>query len=452
MIARFEMGRSRILAVPIVVLLVGMMSSVLALDLAKWKYQAEVTIEQGASEYCALILTPDIYNAARLDLGDIRLVDAHGEQVPYVLAEPKDITERQTYNPAIINRSTNADRAAMVTLDFGEKVLKNCIEAITLGNNFRRAVRIEGSNDNVEFFTLVDRAYVFAISHDRRFGEIDLPTNDYRYLRISVWPMPEEEKSPAIETIGAFRIERKFAKRQLVEMLRIEHSEDAESNSSIHVYDLAYRRLPVSEIEMDVADDVFYRYVTVQGRDAATRKIKVDSEDSRQRFREVEVGWKRIISDTIYRYVGPDGQKHEKLVLRFPSHRAVYRYLKIAIRNYDDKPVTVESASARMIAHKIVFAAQDNVVPTLYVGSESARVPQYDLKHILSNPLQVKARIAKLSGITNNLLFGEAEEKPVAWTETHKVFLLVIMVATALVLAGFILKSFKSIQGERVEN
>lgn len=442
------MIRSRVLATAIVALLTGMVSTVFALDLAEWKYRANATIEDGAGEYCALTLTPKIYDAAKLDLGDIRLVDARGEQVPYVLAKPKDITDRQTYDPAIINRSTNGDRAAIVTLDFGKKVLKNCIEAATQGDNFRRAVRIEGSNDNVEFFTVVDRAYVFAISPDRRFGEIDLPTNDYRYLRITVWPMPEEEKSPAIETISAFRIERTLAERQPVEMLRIEHSEDVESNSSIHVYDLAYRRLPVSEIEIDVADDVFYRYVTVEGRDAATRKVKVDSEDNRQRFREVEVGWKRIISDTIYRYVRPDGQKHEKLVLRVPSHGAVYKYLKIAIKNYDDKPVTVESASARMIAHKIVFEAQDNVAPTLYVGSESARVPQYDLQRTLTNPLQVKTRIATLSRISDNPLFGEAEEKPVAWTEKHKVLLLIIMVGVALVLCVFILKSFKSIQGE----
>jgi hypothetical protein len=340
----------------------------------------------------------------------------------------------------------------MVTLDFGKQVVKNSLEVETRGNNFRRAVKIEGSSDNVEFFTLVERAYVFAISYSRRFEQVDLPANDYRYLRISVLPMAEGEKSPVINEVRAFKTERELAKRQLVEMVYVEHSEDEKSSSSIYVYDLAYRRLPVSEIELDIADDSFYRYVTLEGRDAATRKVKLDSEDNRQRFREVEVRWERIISDAIYRYTTADGEKWEKVVLRLPSERRVYRYLKITVKNYDDKPVTVRSASAKMITHKVVFAAEGNAAATLYFGSESARPPQYDLKQRLNNPLQVKARVAKLGNITDNPLFGQFEEKQIAWTEKHKVLLLIILVAMVLVLGWFILKSFKSIRSEEVQN
>ncbi|MGB2807294.1 MAG: hypothetical protein WBC22_06115, partial [Sedimentisphaerales bacterium] len=182
----------------IVVLLVGMVSYVFALDLANWKYQAQVTVEEGTDRYCRLTLTPDIYDAARLDLADIRLLDANDRHVPYVLAKPGDITDRLKYNPALINRSTNEDRAAMVTLDFGRQIVKNQIEVDTGGNNFRRPVKVEGSNDNVQFFTVVDRAFVFAVDYRTRFEKIDLPGNDYRYLRITVEPMTAEEKSPVI--------------------------------------------------------------------------------------------------------------------------------------------------------------------------------------------------------------------------------------------------------------
>lgn len=444
------MTKPRILA--IVVFLMATVTDVWGFDSTKWKFRANVTIEAGGEDYCRLTLTPDIYNSARADLGDIRLVDGRSAEVPYVLARPKDITERFRYAPAVINRSTSADGGAMVTLDFGKQVVKNCIEVTTAGDNFRRAVRIEGSNDNVEFFTVLAQAYVFAISRTNRFDKIDLPTNDYRYLRIGVQPMAEEGRSPVIEHVRAFKAERKPAKRRLVEAIQLEHDEDEKNASSIYVYDLVYRRLPITEIELNVTDDSFYRYVTLEGRNAATRKVKIDSEDNRQRFREVQVRWEIIVADTIYRYTLPDGQKHEKLVLRVPSHRAVYRYLKLAIRNYDDKPVAIESISARMIAHELVFAAEQNVGPTLYVGSESARAPGYDLGHIMTSPLQVRARMASLSGITDNPLFVPAKERPVAWTEKHKVLLLITMVAIALVLGGFILKSFRSIQSDQVQD
>ena len=446
------MIRTRIVISVTALLLTGVVNCVFAIELAEWKYKAEVTIEDGAGEYCKLTLTPDVYNAARPDLGDIRLVNTSGEQVPYVLARPKDTTEKQQYEPDVINRSTNADKAAIVTLDFGKKTVKNSIEVITEGNNFRRAVQVEGSNDNIEFFTLVEQAYVFAVTYNSRFEQVDLPKNDYRYLRITVRPMATEEKSPVIDEVRAFKTEKSFAERRSVEMALIEQKEEEKSNSSIYIYDMTYRHLPIREIELEVADDSFYRYVTIEGRDAETHEVEVYSEDNRQRTRTIEVKWERIISNTIYRYIDANGQKQQRLAVNIPSGSRVYRYLKITIKNYDDRPVIVKSASAKTIAHKIVFTNTDDVVPTLYVGSETARTPRYDLDYRLSNPLQVKARIAKLTGIFNNPFFGQIEETPTAWTEKHKVLLLIIMVVMVLVLGGFILKSFKSIQNEQVES
>lgn len=436
----------------VILLLAGVGNHAVALDLAQWQYRAEVTIEKGADEYCRLTLTPEVYNVARRDLGDVRLINAAGEQIPYVLAESKETTRRQTYEPAVINRSINAQRAALVTLDFADKTTKTSIEVVTAGNNFRRAVKVEGSNDNVEFFTLVEQAYVFAVSFNKRFEQVDLPVNDYRYLRICVSPMEAEQDSPVIGAVKASRMEPGRAEHQPVKMVLAGQSEDDKNRSSIYLYDLAYRSLPITEIELDVADEFFYRYVTVEGRDAATQKVRIDSEDSRHRFREVEVSWERIIGDAIYRYIGPDGQKRERLVLRIPLGRRIHRYLKVEIQNYDDKPVSVKSASAKMMAHEIVFESKDSAPLLLYVGSESAGMPQYDLKQRLSDPLQVSARTVRLEGITGNPLFKQAAEKPVSWTEKHKALLLTIMVGVVLVLGVFIVKSFKSIQTQQAQD
>ena len=443
------MTKSRILVT--VALLCGMAGSVFSFDSTKWEYRADVIIEDGTGEYCGLSFTPDIYNAAKVNLGDIRLVDGSGEQVPYVLAESRDITEELNYTPAMINRSTNADKAALVTLDFDEKVVKNSIEVETKGDNFRRAVKIEGSNDNVEFFTLVERAYVFAVDYDSRFSKVYLPTNDYRYLRIAVSPMAEEEQSPVIENVTASRIERMTAEQQTVEMTDVEHTEDDINNLSIYKYDIGYRRLPISEIELDVADDVFYRHITIEGRDAAKRKVKLRSEDNRERYKEVEVKWQRISSDAVYRYSEANEKTRENLVLHIPSRRSIFKHLRFVIRNYDDKPLTVKSISAKMTAHKMVFAAGDNVPLTLYVGSKLTGTPRYDLQRTLSDPLKVSTRTARLGGFVDNPLFSPVGEKALAWTEKHKVLLLIILVATALVLGGFILKSFKSIQKEQAQ-
>ncbi len=230
-----------------------------SIDTSKWQYVSEVTVEGAPGEYCALMLTPEIYNVERTELSDIRLIDRDGNQIPYVLVRDEDRTETVKYNPTILNRSTDANGNALATLDFGGQTVKNSIEVETAGDNFRRAVKVEGSNDNVQFFTIFDQAYIFAVNDKptHRFSRIDFPSNDYRYIRVTVSPMAGEETKPVINEVRAFKIEKKPAQKQVVEMIQTEHLEDANYHTSNYVYDLKFRRLPVVEIELNTDDASF---------------------------------------------------------------------------------------------------------------------------------------------------------------------------------------------------
>ena len=434
-----------------IILFVAITSNALAIDLTKWKYYSEITFDGQAGKYARVDITPEVYNAANLDMSDIRIIDSKGQQVPYVLTKPKDTTKKHKYAPNVINRSTDDRNSSLATLDFGRQTIKNSIEVETGGSNFRRAVKVEGSNNNITFFTLIEQAFVFAVENKEksRFNNIDLPTNDYRYLRITVEPMATEQESPVIKEVQVFKREKKLAKRTPIEMVYVNHTEDDKKNLSIYEYDLRFRNLPISEIQLSIADVSFYRHITVEGRNASTRKVKIDSEDNRERFREVEESWKSITSNTIYRYTTSQGRKHEKTALSIPSGKQVYRYLKITVRNYDDRPLELETASAKMITHQIVFGAGNSLNVSLYVGSESAARPKYDITRKLDKPSEVKATLARLSPVTENPLFGKVEQKPQPWTERHKVLLLIIMAVVVLALGGFILRSFKSIQSNQ---
>ena len=181
----------------------------------------------------------------------------------------------------------------------------------------------------MEFFTIFDQAYIFAVSDKppHRFSRIDLPNNDYRYIRVTVSPMAGEETKPAINEVKAFKFERKPAQKQVAEMIQTEHTEDVNYHTSNYIYDQKFRRLPVVEIELNTDDASFYRCVTIQGRDAATQKVKIDSEDNRLRFSEVEVPWYTITTDAIYRYTDVAGKKYERLALptRWGEHIQVYQ-------------------------------------------------------------------------------------------------------------------------------
>jgi hypothetical protein len=422
-----------------------------AVDLTKWKYCSQISFEDKPSGYCRMDITPDIYGVAKPDLSDIRIIDSDDRQVPYLIARPQDITSRRQYSPEIINRSVDDQKNSLVTLDFGQQTMKNSIDVKTGGSNFRRAVKIEGSNDNITFFTLVEQAFVFAVDKKERFrfSDIDMPVNDYRYLRISVSPMPGEQDSPVIQDVQAFKSERENTVRTPVDILCTNHTEDEANSLSVYEHDLVFCNLPVNEIHMSIDDESFYRHIIVEGRNALKRRIKIASEDNRERFREVNEPWCSLTGGTIYRYISAEGKKYEKITLPVYFTHA-YRYLKITIRNYDDKPLNLQAISAEMIGHKIIFTANDSTKPPLlYIGSESAVKPQYDIIHKLHNPLEVKAATAMLGAIIENPLFGKSVQKPVPWTEEHKVLLMIVLCVVVLVLGMFIFKSFKSIEAAK---
>jgi hypothetical protein len=223
-----------------VIILSATTTAISAIDLAQWKYYSAITLSGNPAEFGRMDITPEIYNVSKQDLSDIRIIDSKGQQTPYLISMPQDVISNQAYSPAIINRTIGDKKSAMATLDFGSQVMKNLIVVKTGGSTFRRAVKIEGSNNNINFFTLVEQAFVFAVDYKQqyRFGDIDLPLNDYRYLRITVEPMATEKSSPVIEDIQAFKNEQKPAERMPVDMLCVNHIEDAANNLSIYEYEI----------------------------------------------------------------------------------------------------------------------------------------------------------------------------------------------------------------------
>jgi hypothetical protein len=173
------------------------------------------------------------------------------------------------------------------------------------------------------------------------------------------------------------------------------------------------------------------------------RVWQIESEDNRERFTESPVPWNHITSDTIYNYADNAGKKHERLAVPVGSGSS-YRYIKIEIKNYDDRPIVINSASAKMIPSKIVFPTPKENTAKLYVGCDSAGSPQYDLARRLADSAQAVKAKSGLEAFVENPAFAQIANK-LPWTEQHKSIMLAVLVLVVIVLGVFIMKSMKSI-------
>lgn len=440
------MKRKRYWILAVGILWLGWQGVVWGEDWTLWSHVAEVSQPWGNEPFCRLLLSGEVYHLSRGDLADLRLVDGTGGQIPYVLYQPQDEVKKQEFRLEELNRGVMADGSAALTLDFGSQVMKDQIAVETSGTNFRRKIVVEGSNDNREFITLVDGAYVFAIpgqSGIQRFPTLRLPRNDFRYLRIRVYPMTGEEGVITIGRVTVWQEHSKRVVRQPVVMKLMVSGMEDKTKTSWQVYDLQYNHLPLVGIRLEVAEERFYRYVAIEGREQEKIQVEIRGEDNRRRYREEEVPWRHLRSGTIYRYSMTTGQVEESLRLSLQDG-AVPRYIRISIRNYDDQPLTVKSAEGEMIPHQLLFARQDEVCQ-LYTGNPLVAAPRYDLEQTLSQPTKIPAAEVTFSDMKPNPSFAIKPVKTVPWTERHKILLWVTLILIVVVLGGFIIKSWKTI-------
>jgi len=140
---------------------------------------------------------------AREDLADLRLYDASGREIPYALRTLYEVNTSNEFEARLFNRS-KAGPLSLVSLDLGENPeTHNEIRIETSGVNYRRQVRVDGSDDGETWAELASDALVFQFSSGGRTVQEDrvrYPDSRHRYLRVAVGA-DRGEDAPTISSV-----------------------------------------------------------------------------------------------------------------------------------------------------------------------------------------------------------------------------------------------------------
>lgn len=367
----------------------------------------------------AAALDAAVYDAARADLGDLRVLDDQGRAVPFVLDRAAD--DAPDRHPAAL-RDRVFDRGAFarVTLDFGRRLLKDELTLALSGDSFRRRVVVEGRDDGGPWAVLVDDAYVFAVPGrpPARYETVPLPENDFRELRVTVH---HDEGDPSrIEVRDAWTDARAGRRPREVRLpVKLQRVEDAERRETILVLHLGASGQPFRGVVLDVADARFWRGVVVEARE--------DPVPGRP------LAWRALADGAIYRHPGADGRQAESLRV-FVCGRA--RVLRLRVRNRDDEPLTVRSAAVLAPVERVVFEALPGRSYRLVYGDTRLGAPAYDLARTAGDLAAFAAAAAPAALDEPRVVeAGEAgAAKP--WTERHPALLWGGLVAVILALGA----------------
>src|SRR5262249_51012720 len=116
--------------------------------MTSWKWSADVTAPSGARGLCSVTLIGDVLESARQDLADLRLVDGGGREIPFAVRIRRNVDQTSRVEAKVFNKATAPGLVSELTVDLGEDPGPHNEAVIeTAGENFRRQVEIEGSDD-----------------------------------------------------------------------------------------------------------------------------------------------------------------------------------------------------------------------------------------------------------------------------------------------------------------
>jgi hypothetical protein len=311
-----------------------------------------------------------VFDGARVDLGDLRLDDPAGKEVPYALRVRRPEHRDEAIPAREFNRSQAPEGASEVTLDLGENPGEHNTVAVQMpGTNYRRHAALQASDDGKQWRALgaknlIRFSALRQVVDDR---QLIYPVSRFRYLRVRIEPDPVADGESQPVQIGSLVVRRTVevpgefldlpARSEPREAVRAD-----DGPGSAWSIALGGDHVPCERLTIDVAatNVEFVRNYIVEAGGAAA--------DADQPLVRVGQGlWRRRA-----------GERPVPQHADFPEVTA--SRLRLVVTDYRNPPLELRAASFRMAAREVVFADPGPGITSLrlYYGNPRAEPPGYD--------------------------------------------------------------------------
>lgn len=322
---------------------------------------------KGISEQWHTIELPDeLFAHSKQNLSDIRIYGITAEkdtlETPYRLRLSKAHDSRKDVRFKVINRTRN-NEGYFFTFEIPTQETINHLEMVFVQQNFDWQIRLEGSHNQREWFTLTEDYRILSIKNqftDFSFTKINFPESKFRYLRLFI----DSRETPELTMVHITQNEHTNGAFKTFPIQKIKRKELKKTKQSeIDIY--LTRPVAVSRIQLEVGDSInFYRNMTVK---YLTDSIKT------------EKGW-HYQYQTLTRGVLNSIEENK---FKFKSTTA--QQLKILIDNRDNRPLKIDTITVSGYKHNIDVLLRTPARYFLVYGNKQATKPSYDIERFTDN-------------------------------------------------------------------
>ncbi len=235
-------------------LLVGVMIARAALAQPQWRAAVPSVDRSGLH---AIVLAPELIGLSRTDLGDLRLVDSTGNDVPFVLRRSSAGPVHSRFVPYTLLRNEVLPKSTVVELERPADRQLDELHIWIRPVDVKKHVRITGSDDRERWYMVKDEHVVTQGARGdppHQVLLVDLPRSDYRFFRIAL----NDSLTDPMQILGVGHFAEEAARAQYTATAI--KWEQHDSASFTHLRITAPHPLPVERIVYAVQDTVpFHR-------------------------------------------------------------------------------------------------------------------------------------------------------------------------------------------------
>ncbi|CAN5475816.1 hypothetical protein BH09BAC3_BH09BAC3_34550 [soil metagenome] len=307
-------------------------------------------------------LPPEVIEHTQSDFRDIRIYRINNTdtiEVPFLLKVKDDKITETTISKPVINKS-NKDGKLYITLEM-KKERVNHIHLDFSENNFDGLVTIEGSDNQEEWFSILEKRRILSINDqdvDFNFTSLNFPMSNYGFLRLQIEAnKPLDFQSASLKKIET--IPGKTSSKQLTWSARIDKKVKHTAT------EISFQRMSlINQIKVDItSDNDYYRPFTLE--------ILRDSVKSEQ-------GW------LFYYDVVANGYLTSTDSSAITFQPVKTKKLRLIIRNFDNPTVNIKNI--KVSGPDVVLIAKINPGENLLMYDDPRlQAPHYDLSYFENN-------------------------------------------------------------------
>jgi hypothetical protein len=389
-----------------------------------------VPLATGQAGRCDFLVTPALFDGSRIDLADLRLVDAAGRAVPHALRVRRPVSRVEPISVEKFNAVSTADGDAELTLAFaGMPGEYNRLTLEGLPDGYRGRVTVEGSEAADGEWKGVGTGEV---AHQKILGvpvdvrDVPVPPSRFPRLRVRLEP---GVKTPADLTVRVTRtatIPGEVVSWPVRPGYREPVAADAGPGSAWFLQVEGGYAVPWERLLLDFPEPAFARPYSV-------RPAPTTGDPSRDEKPEARWYGFPATSGELRRR---GGEPIKPLAVTLPEGTFANR-MRLTVTDFRNPPLALAGVTAETAARQVIFDATGVQSPLrLYFGNPEATDPRYDFAAEL--PADITPPPARLALTTGREANPEYRPLPKPLTERLPWLVYVVLTVAGLALAGLL--------------